>query len=111
MKTFKTSQVAQKVRLERLLNTIDKTVQSLTEDSHMMDEKDLYSGFSKETIDRWNKQVDEEYDAELVAQARSKLKNTSKKEWTDNQKEMEALNHELAENMERYFQSRGTSAH
>jgi hypothetical protein len=64
-----------------------------------MKEEELYEGFPKEKIDRWNKEVDEKYDPELVRQSREKLKRTTKGEWNDYKQQSEALNHEIADHM------------
>lgn len=83
-------------RTQRLLVTIDKTIKKLTEENTAMTNEELYEGFSKETIERWNREVDEKYDPELVRQSREKLKRTPKGEWEKIKKDSEALTREIA---------------
>ncbi len=87
------------LRTAVLLNTIDKTITTLTEEQFIMKEEELYEGFPKEKIDRWNKEVDAKYDPELVRQSREKVKRTTKGEWNDYKKQSEALNLQIADHM------------
>jgi DNA-binding transcriptional MerR regulator len=87
------------LRTAVLLNTIDKTITTLTEEQFIMKEEELYEGFPKEKIDRWNKEVDAKYDPELVRQSREKVKRTTKGEWNDYKNQSDALNQQIADHM------------
>jgi DNA-binding transcriptional MerR regulator len=87
-------------RIAVLLNTIDKTICALTEDNVIMNEEELYEGFSREKIDRLNKEVNEQYDPELVRQSREKVKNIAKGEWKNYKEQSEALNQKIAAQMD-----------
>ncbi|NQV42410.1 MAG: TipAS antibiotic-recognition domain-containing protein [Candidatus Marinimicrobia bacterium] len=52
-----------------------------------LEDKDLYKGISQEKIDRWNKEIDEKYDPEKVAESRRNVGKMSKDRFNDIQKE------------------------
>ena len=56
-------------RLARLLKTIDKTIQRLTEDEMTLTDEELYEGFTPEQIERYERKAREMYDPELVREA------------------------------------------
>ncbi len=85
-----------KVRLNELLKTIDKTIKKLKEENAMVTNKELYEGFSKEEITVWKKEIDEKYDAELVAESYQKIKKMSKADFKKVKAEQESVAKELA---------------
>ncbi len=60
-------------RLQTLIQTIDKTINNLEEDTKMNIEE-LYDGFSKEEVEAMHKEVEESYDAEVVAESWNNVK-------------------------------------
>ena len=75
---FQKKQLAkQSKRLKTLIQTIDKTIQSLVEYKEMDIEKDLYKGLSKNEREAW-REVEEKYDKEVVQEAKIKAKNLGK---------------------------------
>ena len=106
------------LRIGRLLNTIDRTILKLTEhdmDDHDMGEYDmgdydmgdkvtdeeLYAGFTDEQVERYEREVREQYDPELVAESNRRVRNMSKGQWQAMQKEGEEVHLGLAALMER----------
>ncbi|HOG45327.1 MAG TPA: MerR family transcriptional regulator [Anaerolineae bacterium] len=69
------------VRLTRLLNTIDRTIIKLTEDSMALSDEELYEGFAKEQIERYQREAREMYDPALVAEAERRVRRMSKEQW------------------------------
>lgn len=63
-------------------------------------DKDLYKGFDQEKIDRWNKDVDEKYDPEKVAESRRNLGKMSKDQFTEVQKQGDQVNVAIADLMD-----------
>ncbi len=89
-------------RMDKLLRTIDKTITELKENRTMLTDEELYEGFSKEQIEAWNKEVDQKYDPELVAESRTKVANMSKADIEAIKKEQEDQASELARLMENH---------
>ena len=67
-------------RLEKLLTTIDRTINQYLEE-RMLTDKDLYEGFSTEEIERMKKEARESYGSEEVEQTEDRLKKMSKEQW------------------------------
>ena len=67
-------------RLEKLLTTIDRTINQYLEE-RMLTDKDLYEGFSTEEIERMKKEARESYGSEEVEQTEGRLKKMSKEQW------------------------------
>jgi DNA-binding transcriptional MerR regulator len=90
-------------RIARLLQTIDRTILKLTEDD--MDEKvtdeELYAGFTTEQRERYEREVREQYDPELVAESNRRVRNMSKAQWAALQREGEEVHTALAALMDR----------
>jgi len=90
-------------RIGRLLNTIDRTIAKLTEND--MDDKvtdeDLYAGFSKEQQQRYEREVREQYDPELVAESNRRVRNMTKTQWQALKMEGEEVHQILAGLMDR----------
>ncbi len=70
-------------RLNRLLKTIDRTIQRLTEEeSHMtLTDEELYEGFTPEQVERYNREAQELYDPELVRESWKRIRKMSKEQW------------------------------
>jgi DNA-binding transcriptional MerR regulator len=85
-------------RTNRLLQTIDRTIAKLTESG--MDEKvtdeELYAGFTAEQRERYDREVNEQYDLQLVAEANRRVRKMSKARWEALQQEGEEINQSLA---------------
>lgn len=68
-------------RLARLLKTIDKTICKLTEDTMTLTDEELYEGFTKEQVDRYNREVEAKYDPAMVAESNRRVRKMSKAQW------------------------------
>lgn len=70
-------------RLNRLLNTIDRTLERLTEEEPQMKmtDEELYEGFTPEQVERYNREAQEMYDPELVRESWKRIRNMSKEQW------------------------------
>lgn len=71
----------QSERLAVLLQTIDKTILKLTEAEMSLTDEELYEGFTKEQIERYEREVNEQYDPELVAESKRRVGKMSKEQW------------------------------
>ena len=90
-------------RIGRLLKTIDRTIAKLTEND--MDDKvtdeEIYAGFTHEQRQRYEREVREQYDPELVAESNRGVGNMSKAQWQALQTEGEDVRLTLAGLMDR----------
>ena len=83
-------------RLSNLLNTLDKTILHYKEDTMALTDEELYEGFTKEQIERYNKEVDEMYGPGTVEATRERIGKLTKKQWQGVKEEGEAINVEMA---------------
>ena len=83
-------------RLSRLLETIDRTLQRLTEESMSMTDEELYEGFAPETAARYRREAREMYGDEVVEASERKARSMSKAEWQAIGAESEAIHQALA---------------
>jgi DNA-binding transcriptional MerR regulator len=88
---------AQVTRLERLLETVDKTITRLTEDNMGMTDAELYEGFSQEQIDRYKREAREQYGDQVVEESERRVKGMSKEHWTAVNAEGDAATRAIAE--------------
>ncbi len=88
-------------RLGALLTTIDRTIAKLTEVDMSLTDEELYEGFPKEQVERWKREVDEQYDPALVAESNRRVRAMSKAQWNDVKAEGDAISRRMAELMGR----------
>lgn len=88
-------------RLNRLLNTVDKTIRKLEGDGMPLTDKELYEGFDQETIDRYKREVRERYDPKIVAESDRRVKGMSKGQWDAVKAEGDEVSRGLAALMDR----------
>jgi hypothetical protein len=67
--------------LARLLNTIDRTIDRLTEDGMTLTDEELYEGFTTEQIERYKRKAREMYDPALVEESERRVGKMSRAEW------------------------------
>lgn len=89
------------LRLTRLLNTVDKTLQNLKEDDMPLTDAELYEGFSQKHIKEITREVQERYDPAIVAEADQRTRSMSKEQWTAVGVEGEDVAKGLSELMDR----------
>lgn len=70
--------IKRKERLKQLLETIDKTISQIKEKSTMLTDKELYEGFSKEEISKIKQEVNEKYDAKIIAESNTSISKMTK---------------------------------
>jgi hypothetical protein len=73
----------------------------LNKDGIPMREEELYQGFSKEKIERYQREVNKKYDPELVAESQRRLKKMTKGHWQEIQAESERINQALSKLLDR----------
>lgn len=84
-----------------LIRTVDKTLASIEGEKKMtLKDKDLYKGFDQEKIDRWNREVEEKYNPEIVAESRSKISKMSKAQFAEVQRQGDRVTLAIAELMD-----------
>ncbi|HEX6930280.1 MAG TPA: MerR family transcriptional regulator [Gammaproteobacteria bacterium] len=88
-------------RLHRLLNTIDRTIERYRGEQAMLSDKELYEGFSDETIERYKREAREVYGEGLVSETERRLKKLTKPEWDIVRKEGEDVTRAVAALMDR----------
>jgi DNA-binding transcriptional MerR regulator len=88
-------------RLACLLQTIDKTIQRLTEDDMALTDEELYEGFTKEQIERYKREAREMYDPALVEESERRVGRMSKAQWEAVKAEGDEVTRSLAALMDR----------
>jgi DNA-binding transcriptional MerR regulator len=83
-------------RLARLLKTIDRTIDRLTEEDMALTDKELYEGFTTEQIERYKREAREMYDPALVEESERRVKKMSRDQWQAVGAEGEAVTTGLA---------------
>lgn len=71
----------QSERLAVLLQTIDKTILKLSENEMSLTDEELYEGFTKDEIERYEKEVTEMYDPQMVQESKRRIGKMSKAQW------------------------------
>jgi len=87
-------------RIVLLINTIDKTINRLTEDTMPLTDAELYEGFTDAEIQKIKQEVQEHYDSELVKISNQNVRNMSKSQFQDVKEEGENIAREMAELMD-----------
>jgi DNA-binding transcriptional MerR regulator len=83
-------------RLARLLRTIDRTIDRLTEGDMTLTDQELYEGFTTEQIERYKREARQMYDSALVEESERRVKQMSRAEWKAVGAEGEAVTSGLA---------------
>jgi MerR family transcriptional regulator, thiopeptide resistance regulator len=91
---------AQASRLDRLIETVDKTLRML-EGTMTLSDADLYEGFSQEQIERYKRESREAYGVEVVEESERRAKGMSKGQWQAVRDEGDAVTRGLAGLMDR----------
>ena len=93
--------VQQRKHMWELIQTLDRTLADLQGEVQMsLSDKELYEGFDQEKIDRWNREVDEQYDPKVVAESRRKVGKMSKDQFKAVQQEGEDVTDAIGEKMD-----------
>ena len=86
-------------RLAKLLTTIDRTIQRLTEENVNLTDEELYEGFTSEQIERYQREVRERYDPALVQESERRVRGMSTGQWQAVKEEGGAVAQQLADLM------------
>jgi len=92
--------LSRKDRLEKLLDTIDKTIEDLKKKKTMLTDEELYEGFSKKEIEEIKKEVIEKYDPKVIAESNTNVTNMTKSDFDAIKKEQIQQAKDLAELMD-----------
>ncbi len=88
-----------KNRLNKLIKTIDKTINSIYKKINMKDEE-IYEGFSKEELDSWNKEAKERWgNTDQYKQSVGKYESLTKEQRLKMKKDGDELMDEIVANM------------
>jgi DNA-binding transcriptional MerR regulator len=83
-------------RLARLLKTIDRTIERLTEEDMALTDEELYEGFTTEQIERYKREAREKYGHIVVEESERRVKKMSHAQWQAVGAEGEAVTTALA---------------
>jgi DNA-binding transcriptional MerR regulator len=83
-------------RIAHLLNTIDRTIDRLTEADMTLTDEELYEGFTAEQIERYKREAREKYGTTVVEESERKAKKMSREQWQAVGAEGEAVTVALA---------------
>ncbi len=84
-------------RLGLLLKTVDKTILELKNKKEMMDDKDIYEGFSKEQKEAIRMEVAHRWGKDELEATEDRIRALGKEGWQDHKKKGEEINHLLAD--------------
>lgn len=72
-------------RLDILISTVDKTIESVTERNMIMSDKEKFEGFKKDLIaaneEKYGKEIREKYGEEIIENSNKRMLNLSKEEY------------------------------
>lgn len=83
-------------QMQKLLMTIDKTIEDLKNDQNMMTDKELYEGFSEEQAKAYRKEASERWSEERVKQSEERIKKLGPKGWEELKLQGDAITREMA---------------
>ena len=88
-------------RTRRLLDTIDKTIVQLENETDMISDKEMYEGFSQTQVDEMRSEAIKNWGEEQVMAAEQKVKQMGKDQWKKVQKQGDDICERLAQLMDR----------
>ena len=83
-------------RFVKLLETIDKTIQTLKSKNDMISDEEMYAGFSKEEVPQIRQEVIDRWGKSKLEESESNIRKMSKTEWADTKQEADEINRWLA---------------
>jgi DNA-binding transcriptional MerR regulator len=83
-------------RLERLLTTIDKTMEGLKGERMALTDAELYEGLTKEQAERYEREARATYDPERVAESYRRIRKMTPAQWKDVKAEGQAISVAMA---------------
>ena len=91
--------LSERDRMTQLLKTIESTITELKNKNGMMNERELYAGFSREEMANMRKEVAERWGADTLEESETKLKKKTPAEFKQLKEEGEAIVKRLGESM------------
>ena len=91
---------SQEKRLKKLLRTIDNTISSLQNKHNMMDDKDLYKGFSEEKKNAIRQEVAHRWGKNELEATEDRIRQLGKEGWQDHKKKEKEVSQLLADLMD-----------
>lgn len=88
-------------RTQRLLDTIDKTIVQLENETDMISDEEMYEGFSKDAVEEMRQEAIDNWGEEQVKAAEQKVKAMGKERWKEVQQEGDEISKRLAALMDR----------
>lgn len=88
LKTHKRRLLEKKSRYTSLIETIDKTLQKIQDDSELVTDQELYGGFTPEQRERYDREAKEKY-GDMYELSQKNVRNMTKGQWKDLGKEAE----------------------
>jgi DNA-binding transcriptional MerR regulator len=85
--------------LKRLIDTVDKTIESMTEDDMSLPDEELFAGFTPEQKERYGEEARERWGDE-VGEVENRLSKLSSSQWKDIQAQGDEVTLEIAELMD-----------
>jgi len=93
--------LARAARLDQLLQTIDATIGRLGGTSMALTDEELYEGLTREQAERYEREAQEMYDPELVAESEHRLRRLTKEQWQAVKNEGEEIARAIAALLDR----------
>jgi DNA-binding transcriptional MerR regulator len=87
-------------RLDKLLNTIDKTLNYLKNDKYILTDDEIYEGFSEEQVKSMREEVGERWGKEQLLETEERIRKMGKEGWHDLQQKGEEISLLLADLMD-----------
>lgn len=91
---------AEQEQMNTLIRTIDKTILSLKNKKSMMEDKDLYEGFSEEKKNAYRQEVAHRWGKDQLEAAEDRIRQLGKDGWQDHKKKEKEVSQLLADLME-----------
>jgi DNA-binding transcriptional MerR regulator len=78
-------------RIERLLATVDKTIENMMEDKMELTDEELYEGFDKEQMEAYRLEAEQRWDPAVMQESYKRVRKLSKAQWVAVKVEGEAI--------------------
>jgi len=80
----------------RLLQTVDRTIQQLTEDNMTLTDEEIFDGMTPEQVERYGKEARQRWGEETVSASEQKVRKLSKQQWAAVRAESEQVTQLMA---------------
>lgn len=97
-------------QFEKLLTTIDKTLQNLNHQT-MLNDEEMYQGFTPEQVKEYRTEVVQKWGEKSLLDSEKKVQKMSPKQWKQTKDQGEAITKKLAELMDINSVAKGDPAH